>query len=35
MLEALLEFQAGDRSELQQMLPGYLREEPSLLKGRL
>lgn len=34
MLEALLEFQPIDRSELQQLLPGYLREGTDPAEGR-
>lgn len=34
MLEALLEFKPVDRSELQQMLPGYLREGTEPAEGR-
>ncbi|PZE12196.1 hypothetical protein DMX10_17240 [Pseudomonas sp. 57B-090624] len=34
MLEALLEFKPVDRSEFQQMLPGYLREGTDPAEGR-
>ncbi|UYP30522.1 DUF4011 domain-containing protein [Pseudomonas sp. Z8(2022)] len=34
MLEALLEFKPADRSEFQQLLPGYLREGTDPAEGR-